>query len=68
MEGYDKEHGMDKIRKMMQEIKNEENESDGHEHMHDPYDIWSPKTREQHDKMYEEQYEEYLREQRETSK
>jgi hypothetical protein len=55
MEGYDKEHGMDKIRKMMQEIKNEENESDGHEHMHDPYDIWSPKTREEHDKMYEEQ-------------
>ena len=47
---------------MIQEIKDEDNESDGHEHMHDPYDIWSPRTREKYDEWNEEQYQAFLKE------
>ena len=47
---------------MIQEIKDEDNESDGNENMHDPYDICSPRTREKYDEWNEEQHQAFLKE------
>jgi len=47
---------------MIQEIKDDDNESDGNENMHDPYDIWSPRTREKYDEWNEEQHQAFLKE------
>ena len=56
MEGYDKEHGIEKIRRIVKEVRDEEIEKNIENNTFDPYDLWSPRTREEHDKWNEEQY------------
>ena len=61
MEGFDREHGIDKIRQMIQEVRNEEIERRIEENTFDPYDILSPRTREEHDNYWEVEYQARLK-------
>ena len=65
MEGFDREHGIDKIRRMIEEVRNEEIEQKIENNTFDPYDLWSPKTREEYDNWNEEQYKASLEEENE---
>ena len=62
MEGYDKEHSIDKIRRIVKEVRDEEIEKKIENNTFDPYDLWSPRTREEYDKMNKEQYKANLEE------
>ena len=66
MEGYDKEHGIDKIRRIVKEVRDEEIEKKIEKNTFDPHDLWSPRTREEYDKMNEEQYKANLEEDNES--
>ena len=41
----------------MKEIKDEEIEQQIEENTFDPYDVWSPRTREEYDNYWEEEFE-----------
>ena len=61
MEGFEREHGIDKIRRIVKEIKDEKIERRIEENTFDPYDIWSPRTREEHDNYWEVEYQARLK-------
>ena len=61
MEGFEREHGIDKIRRIVKEIKDEKIERRIEENTFDPYNIWSPRTREEHDNYLEVEYQARLK-------
>ena len=61
MDGFEREHGIDKIRRIVKEIKDEKIERRIEENTFDPYDMWSPRTREEHDNYWEAEYQASLK-------